>query len=355
MPTATRKTTTAALRRAVVAAVTAVVLGSCPALAAPAAGAGPNRAPAGPGPAEPVPTVFFGDSLAAGFGIAPVSPDGDGPFCFRAVANYPAVATRLLAERGVPLDVRADVSCSGAAVHDFWTPQPLAADRRAAPQQDALAPDTRLLVGSVGGNTLSFGRVLKQCSATLRAGSLMPGDPVDPDQPAADCREFFEEGAGREWLEGRFVQVEAELTELLVRARLAAPGVRTVLVGYSRMVPADPAACLTPAPGQDALPFADIPPDALPFIDRVQRRLDDLTRRVAEAGGAAYVDLYDRTGDSTACAGPDRGVGGLLEDSELGPDGRRIPWYVHPNERGRDLQAEQVAAAVEPLLGRAAR
>ncbi|MFD9822602.1 hypothetical protein [Streptomyces violascens] len=91
-----RKTTKApALRRL---AAAAVALGSCLALAGPAASAGAA-------PADPVPTVFFGDSYTANFGIAPFNEDGKRYFCFQAKENYPAVATRRLADKGITLDV----------------------------------------------------------------------------------------------------------------------------------------------------------------------------------------------------------------------------------------------------------
>lgn len=60
-------------------------------------------------------------------------------------------------------------------------------DLKVAAQQDALEKDTRLVVGSIGGNTPGFNSILIQCSAKLREPSVLPGEPVDGDEPAAEC------------------------------------------------------------------------------------------------------------------------------------------------------------------------
>ncbi|MFF2523576.1 SGNH/GDSL hydrolase family protein [Streptomyces liangshanensis] len=346
MSSAMRKTTKSPVVRRLTAA--AVALGSCLALAGPAT-------IAGAAPADPVPTVFFGDSYTANYGIAPANHEGSGRFfCFQAKENYPAVATRRLADAGVTLDVQADVSCGGALAHHFWEKQELPFGLgELPPQQEALKPDTQLAVGSMGGNTVGFNRILKQCSDKLRGeeGALLPGTPVDEDVPAAKCGEFFTSGDGKGWLDDRVERVGWDLEELLERLAYFSPDAKRVLVGYPRLVPADTSKCLTPAPGQEELPLADIPQDALPVLDRVQKRLDDAMKKaVADIdGGADFVDLYANTGGNTACDGADRGIGGLLEPSLLDL-GQKLPWYLHPNEKGRDVQAEQVADKVGQLL-----
>ncbi|QXE39284.1 SGNH/GDSL hydrolase family protein [Streptomyces sp. GMY02] len=330
-------------------AAAAVALGSCLALAGAAESAGAA-------PADPVPTVFFGDSYTANFGVAPFNQDGKRDFCFQAKENYPAVATRRLADKGITLDVQSDVSCGGALVNHFWQEQELlpGTGMTVPPQQDALKADTQLAVGSIGGNTLGFNRILKQCSDKLRSPSLLPGEPVDGDEPAAKCAEFFESGDGKQWLDGQFEQVGWELEELLDRIGYFAPDAKRVLVGYPRLVPGDTTKCLTAAPGQTELPFADIPEDALPVLDQVQKRLNDVMKKAAAdaEGGADFVDLYARTGTNTACDGADRGIGGLLEDSQVSLGDYKLPWYAHPNAKGRDIQAEQVTETVEQILNR---
>ncbi|XCM30544.1 SGNH/GDSL hydrolase family protein [Streptomyces parvus] len=347
MSSAIRKTTTTPRARRLAAAT--IALGSCLALAVPAGGAAAA-------PADPVPTVFFGDSYTSNFGIAPVNnQDSERGWCFQATDNYPAVATRSLADKSITLDVQSDVSCGGALLHHFWEKQELPFGAGELPaQQDALKWDTQLAVGSLGGNTLGFNRILKQCSDELRKPSLLPGDPVDGDAPAATCGEFFETGNGKQWLDGQFERVGWELEELFERIGYFAPDAKRVLVGYPRLVPEDTTKCLTAAPGQTQLPFADIPQDALPVLDQVQKRLNDVMKKAAAdaEGGADFVDLYAGTGANTACDGADRGIGGLLEESQLELLGTKIPWYAHPNAKGRDIQAKQVATKIEEVLNR---
>ncbi|MEU3693431.1 SGNH/GDSL hydrolase family protein [Streptomyces narbonensis] len=345
----TRTTKTPVARRL---AAAAVALGGCLALAGPAAGAGAA-------PADPVRTVFFGDSYTSNYGIAPFHQDDTARFlCFRAKENYPTAATRRLADKGVTLTVQSDVSCGGAVIRHFWEQQETlpGTGLKVPAQQAALKDDTQLVVGSMGGNTLGFTRILKQCSAKLRSDehSLLPGTPVDEDEPAAACAEFFGSGDGKQWLDDRFEQVGRELAEMLDRMAYFAPDAKRVLVGYLRLVPEDADTCLTAAPGQTEPPLADIPQDALPVLDGIQKRLNDVTRKAAAdaEGGADFVDLYAVTGGNTACGGADRGIGGLLEDSQVKPGGQSLPWYAHPNEQGRDLQARHVAGKVEEVLGR---
>lgn len=201
---------------------------------------------------------------------------------------------------------------------------------------------------------MGFNRILKQCSNELRNPSLLPGDPVDKDEPAAKCGKFFESGDGKQWLDGQFEQVAGDLEELLDRIGYFAPDAKRALVGYPRLVPADTTKCQTAAPGQTRLPFADIPQDALPVLDQIEKRLNDTMKKAAAdvEGGADFVDLYAHTGKNTACDGANRGIGGLLEDSQLDFGGTKIPWYGHPNAKGRDIQAKQVAAKIEEVLNR---
>ncbi|QFZ18676.1 SGNH/GDSL hydrolase family protein [Saccharothrix syringae] len=339
-------TTTRRGRGLLVAAV-AVVL--CAGAAAPAAAeqATPR--------AEGVSTVFFGDSYTANFGIAPLQQvDSEEAYCFRAQENYPAVAARRLAAKGTALDIASDRSCGGALIEHFWTAQPLLGGiATRPPQQEALGTETKLVVGSLGGNTVGFANILKQCSQKLRdQGALLPADPVDADEPADQCAAFFTTGDGKDWLDYRFDKAQFELEQLLNRIYYAAPEATTVLVGYPRIVPANVARCQNPAPGQTEKPLADIDTGALLVFDKIQKRLNDLMRTKADENGAVFVDLYAATDDNTACDGADRGIGGLFENSQLQVFGTTLPWYLHPNTRGRDIQADQVATTIQNALNR---
>ncbi|MES9620627.1 hypothetical protein ACPCBX_25450 [Streptomyces tuirus] len=207
-------------------------------------------------------------------------------------------------------------------------------------------------MGGMGGNTMGFTSILKQCSDELRKHPLLPGEPVDPDQPAGECRDFLEWEDGKAWLDYRLDQVEGDLEQTLMRMSYFAPDAERVLVGYPRLVPKNTTKCLTAAPGQTELPFADIPQDALPILGQAQKRLDDRMKKAAADNGADFVDLYANTGSNTACDGANRGIGGLTENSKLELFGQPIPWYGHPNEKGRDIQAKRVAAEIETVLNR---
>ncbi|WP_393059699.1 SGNH/GDSL hydrolase family protein [Streptomyces sp. LN549] len=333
-----RKTSVAAL----------VTLGLCVSAAVPAAVAAPAAAPA----AAPVPTVFIGDSYTANFGI---SPAGTPATCFRATENYPAKAAEQLASAGTPLDVQADVSCGAAQIHHVWRPQPLPPfGLESVPAQiTALKPDTKLVVGSMGGNTLGFANIMKQCSERLRGneGLLLPAEPVDASQPASECATFFKGEEGADWLNHQFGTVFGDLHHMIDEIKQESPDARIVLVGYPRIVPADTTKCLSNIPGGTEKPLADIEQDALKFLDTgVQKPLNDLMKEVAEDAGAAYTDLYSQTGSNTACDGARRGIGAMLETSEAEFSGIKLPWYVHPNRTGRDIQAAAVADTIGKTL-----
>ncbi|WP_232789039.1 SGNH/GDSL hydrolase family protein [Streptomyces odonnellii] len=321
-----------------------LVLGACGIASAPAGIAVTRQA-------QPVPTVFIGDSYTANFGVAPLNRAR--LFCFQSQQSYPAVATERLAERGIPLQVQADVSCGGAVIHHVWEPQPLLIGQ-AKPQRDALKEDTELVVGSMGGNTAGFAEIMKQCSERLRGpeGNLLPAEPVNAEWPAAECQDFFENGEGANWLKERFDTVRADLDRMFDEIRTRAPLSETVLVGYPRIVPEDTAKCLENIPGGDDTPLADIGQEALRFLDKqIQEPLDNLMRESAEANNAHFAGLYRHTGGNTACDGEDRGIGAMLETSEIGlVPGSKLPWFVHPNRVGRDVQAAVVTDTIEQTL-----
>ncbi|MGW6275092.1 hypothetical protein [Streptomyces sp. NPDC055060] len=73
-------------------------------------------------------------------------------------------------------------------------------------------------------------------------------------------------------------------------------------------------------------------------------------QKAAADAGADFADLYSPTANNTACHAADRGTGGLLENSKLETSGQPIPWYVHPHDKGRDLQAQHAATTIETAL-----
>lgn len=294
--------------------------------------------------------VFLGDAYTAGYGIAPV--DGNALLCVRATDNVPAVMVDQLADQAVEVQVQADVSCAGARLNHVWEPQDLGGGLTAEPQKRALRKDTQLVVGSLGADTVGLGPILKQCSTRLRGneGALMPATAVDTASPAADCRAFFEKGAGAAWLKERFAVAATDLDKLFSEIRSESPDARAVLVGYPRLVPEDTATCRAAVPGGTEKPLADVPENALSFLDKkVQVPLNDLMKAKAAANGAHFVDLYAHTEPLTACAGLERGIGALLEPSTVTLLHQPLPWFLHPNETGRDTYGDVAAKDIAKL------
>lgn len=300
-----------------------------------------------------IPTVFLGDAFVAGWGIAPVDPGA--LLCVRARENLPDVIEDQLADQGILLDITADVSCAGAALHHVWQEQDLGGGETAAPQKRALTKRTQLVVAGLGAGTAGFGRILKQCSQRLRGteGAHLPDLPVDAESPAGQCQEYFAQGAGAHWLERRFEQTGKDLDKLFSEIGSESPSARTVLVGYPRLVPEDRERCRTALPGSDERPLADVPESAWGFLDtEVQARLNSLMAAKAREHDAHFVDLYATTGAATACDGADRAVGGLLEPSAVTLLHQKLPWLLAANETGRDGNGDTVAQSIAAMYGR---
>ncbi|WP_437066181.1 SGNH/GDSL hydrolase family protein [Streptomyces sp. enrichment culture] len=300
-----------------------------------------------------IPTVFLGDAFVAGWGIAPVDPGA--LLCVRAKENLPDVVEDQLADQSILLDITADVSCAGAALHHVWQEQDLGGGEVAAPQKRALTKRTELVVAGLGAGTAGWGQILKQCSQRLRGteGSHLPDLPVDAGSPAGQCAAYFARGVGARWLEQRFEQTGKDLDKLFSEIASESPSARTVLVGYPRLVPEDRGRCRTPLPDSAERPLADVPESAWDFLDsKVQARLNSLMAAKAEQHHAHFVDLYATTGTATACDGTDRSAGGLLEPSAVTLLHQRLPWLLAANETGRDGNGDTVAQSIAAMYGR---
>ena len=101
-------------------------------------------APAGPT------YVALGDSYTAAPGV-PTTEQESG--CLRSSGNYPSLVAAALGRELV------DVSCSGASTPSLVEGQRVG-DGTAAPQLDALTPDTSLVTLGVGGNDLDLSRAI---------------------------------------------------------------------------------------------------------------------------------------------------------------------------------------------------
>lgn len=234
-------------------------------------GADPGRAPAGTPPNRPVRRyVALGDSFTAG----PLIPYVDATLtrCLRSSANYPAVLGRWLGARQM-----VDRSCSGADTGDLGQ------------QQSALTADTDLVTVGMGGNDFGiFGLLASRCPGVAGAEPL--GSP---------CRDLFARPDGTDSMLARTVRVERRLVAGLRGVIEAAPGAAIAVVGYPRLVP--------PSGTCTALPFAVAD---YPWVDRVERALNEALARAAMVVGALFVDTYTGSRGHDVCAGGDAWVNG---------------------------------------------
>ncbi|MFF2526082.1 SGNH/GDSL hydrolase family protein [Streptomyces liangshanensis] len=298
--------------------------------------------------------VALGDSYSANVWVRPWD-DSDG--CGRSARSWPR---QVAAELGLDLT---DVTCGAAEVQDgILGPQP--SDKilgpptlppeggwpEKPPQLDALGPDTDYVTVGIGGNTLGFGSIVTQCLerglATLGFGT--------------PCTKYFTEGDGREWLEDRFAQLDREYDAMMTAIGERAPEARVLVVGYPAIIPHN-SGCTWGVWRQ----LGTVARGDMPWLDGVERELNDRIGAQAADHGATYVDTYASSAAHGLCEpAAERWMYGVKDD--LTGDGdqtdppsefcEQIPGngeactFVHPNAAGADNQARQVKAAFEGLL-----
>ncbi|GLZ76202.1 lipase [Actinorhabdospora filicis] len=256
--------------------------------------------------ADPVDYVALGDSFTAG----PLIPGQtwDVPGCLRSDRNYPSLLAR---ETGARLT---DVSCSGATTHGFWSPQSTFWGTN-APQLDAIGPGTDLVTIGISGNDVGFMDVLLTC---LSKGLVDPwGDP---------CRRHYVKD-GKDELRTRIGDVAEDVAAALDAVHERAPGARVLLVGYPALLPAS-GGCWWRA----TLGKGDVP-----YLDGVNRALNDMLGRVAGEHGAEFVDVWER-GHDICAPGAERWVEAVIPTRPAAP--------VHPNASGMAAVAERIAEAL---------
>ncbi|MFI5753945.1 SGNH/GDSL hydrolase family protein [Streptomyces sp. NPDC051569] len=345
--TRTRRSLTvrASLAAAAAFAATLSVFGSTPAAQAADSPATVSRAPS---------YVALGDSYSANVFVRPWE-DNDG--CGRSFRNYPH---QVAEELGLRLT---DVTCGAAEVWDgILGPQPSAKllgppsvppeggwpEKR--PQIDSVHHDTDYVSVGIGGNTLGFGALVTQC---LERGlsTLGFGTP---------CTNYYTEGEGREWLAGKFAQLDHEYGEMMSAIRNRAPRAKVLVVGYPAIVPHN-SGCSWGVWRQ----LGTVAKGDMPWLDSVERELNGLIDRQAAEHGAIYVDTYESSVDHGLCApAGERWMYGVRDDLTGNGDQtdsppselcRQLPGngeactFVHPNASGADNQARRLRAAFDSL------
>jgi lysophospholipase L1-like esterase len=216
--------------------------------------------PSGP-PLTGAKYVAMGSSFAAGPGVS-TQADDPPTRCTRSMDNY---AHQLARRRGLNLT---DVSCSGAT-----TAHLLGSWNELKPQLDAVDANTRLVTVTIGGNDVGFTAGLGANACAARGGAT-PCPPVPP-APIA-----------KSWTD-----LETHLTQIADEVHRRAPAARLVFVDYTTVLPAEgtcPALLLT---------------DAQAAASReINRRVVEITAKVARATGSDYVAASAITAPHNACS-----------------------------------------------------
>ncbi|MEU5017238.1 SGNH/GDSL hydrolase family protein [Streptomyces angustmyceticus] len=333
-----------ALSRLAVAAVASLAVAAS--VFAPAASGAPARS------ADRPEYVALGDSYSAGVFVRPWD-DSDG--CGRSYRNYP----HQVAERfGYRLR---DVTCGAAEVVDgILEPQP--SDKILGPptvppeggwpelpaQLEALSADTDVVTVGIGGNSLGFGTILAKC---LELGLTQPLK----SKPCTD--HYTGSGAGAPWLADRFAQLDADFGRMMRAIHAAAPHARVAVVGYPAIVP-DNSGCTFLHWNQ----LGSVKKGDMPWLDGLEQRLNDLLRRHSGHQNAAYVDTYGPSVGHGVCRSGDAKWMYGIRDNLTGDGDQTDPptelcddipgsgeacTLVHPNARGLDNQAREVAKVLQ--------
>lgn len=247
--------------------------------------------------------VALGDSFTAG----PLIPHlrGSPAACLRSDHNYPSLVARALGFAKF-----SDVSCSAATIADMAAPQRVLFGQN-APQLDAVTPDASLVTIGIGGNDVGYTSTIYTCAAlSLTAPKGAPchtklGDSLD--------RRAMDAGP----------QVAAVLRTIHARA----PRARVLVVGYLRLLP----------PRVGCWPAVPMAAGDVPYLDRLERRVNAMLATEAARNGATFVDTY-RGGVGHDMCSAHKWVEGILSSHLAMP--------VHPNATGMRLVARRVLAAL---------
>ena len=209
--------------------------------------------------------VALGSSFASGPGVT-VSADNPPNRCARSKDNYPRQLSR---KRGLILT---DVSCSGATTAHIlgpWAELP--------PQIEAVDASTRLVTITIGGNDAHYsgGLIAMGCHSWSKTTGQ-----------AADCGDIPPPPTEKDWRD-----LESHMRQIVSAVHARAPHARVVLVDYIRVLPPEGTCAAISLTAEQA--------DIGRAIDH---RVVEITRRVAEDGGAELLAASRITAEHHACA-----------------------------------------------------
>lgn len=255
--------------------------------------------------------VALGDSYTAG-DLMPLSLTSQPLGCLRSTKSYAVQVAKALGARRDFVDA----ACGGAGVKEMTSSQRTYLGTN-PPQLNALAPDDRLVMLTLGGDDLGFLNVLHTCM------KLSITDPF-----GSPCRGHYTSG-GTDQLAARVAAEAAEMTAVLDAIRSRAPQARVLLVGYPDLFP-----------GQGGCwPVVPITNGDIAYLRGIEMQLNGMLAQVAATAGATFVDTYHATAGHDFCADENvRDVEGMVPASPTAP--------FHPNTRGQTAIAAAVLAAL---------
>ncbi|MFD5268832.1 SGNH/GDSL hydrolase family protein [Streptomyces sp. NPDC058335] len=252
---------------------------------------------------EPLRYVALGDSFAAAPLVPPFDPAH--PACLRSLAGYPHIAAKALDAE------LTDVSCSAATVDHLNTTQ----HPGAAPQFDALTPDTDIVSITIGGNDANLFSEALACVNIL------------PPPHGTSCAEENTAG-GTDKVRARIDAWAPALTAALEEIARRAPHAKVFVVGYGNYLRTDGCYPTQPFWKQDAN-----------YIQGAVNHLSAVLKQVAEERGARFVDTYALgTGHDICTAPADRYIEGIVPTRAAAP--------LHPNALGARAIGDALSAAV---------
>jgi lysophospholipase L1-like esterase len=276
-----------------------------PAAASAGTSAGGSAAGASSGP-----FVALGDSFAAG-DLIPASPSGTPAGCLRSSHDYGADAAAALGITFI------NATCTGATTADMTRPQSVLLGTN-PPQLKFLAQDDSVVTLTIGGDDIGFLGILETCA------KLSLTDPF-----GHPCQQRYTAG-GTDQLLAAVNATAPKVAAVLAQIRVRAPHARVLLVGYPDILPSTGDGCWPLVP----FAFGDVP-----YLRGIELAVNQMLASTAAATGVTFVDTYTATIGHDACASPSvKDVEGLVPTSPAYP--------FHPNQRGQQIMAGQVLAAL---------
>ncbi len=276
----------------------------CAALATGAVAAA--AAPAGAAPAAGgIVYAALGDSYSAGPLILPQT---DPLTCVRSGNNYPGLLAAAL-----HVTTFRDVTCSSATTANFAAPQAGAISGTAAPQYDAVTPDTTLVTVGIGGNDIGL--------VSLAEGCIN----VAPPPIGTSCAAKYTAG-GVDQYSQKIKAFAKTYGRVIRKIHSLAPDAKILMVSYPTAIRTGGCFPVQPILAQDAT--------------YIQAKIDELNsamRYQAGAYGATYINIRTSSIGHDSCAVPGkRWLEGLVPLSDAFP--------LHPNVL--EMQnTEQIIAA----------